>query len=327
MRERDSQNGFTIVELLVVIAIIGTLVGMLLPAVQSVREAARRTSCSNNISQLILASHNFESSFQRFPPGVCADGIDGVTRGIMPPVRGIDRPNWIGTKVYLLPYIEQDNLDKRLTANRSVRTGDSGFWWDTAISNNYSDAGTQNIPQFLCPSDGGHLKATGIFIGFYSRDSPSNTGGFWDPSGSSSHLGRSNYMSCAGVSGAPEKQSAHPYWSKFEGIFTNRSETSFGEIKDGSSNTIAFGEQASNTIVGRTKTDYSWLADGMMGGYGIHSGTSDGAWYQFKSKHADVIFIANADGSAHPLRTDIDTQAWYNLCGCADGRTNNASSF
>ena len=67
---KQDPKGFTLVELLVVIAIIGILIGMLLPAVQQVREAARRTQCANSMRQLALAMHNFESSNSHFPPGV-----------------------------------------------------------------------------------------------------------------------------------------------------------------------------------------------------------------------------------------------------------------
>jgi prepilin-type N-terminal cleavage/methylation domain-containing protein len=91
------KRGFTLVELLVVIAIIGILIGLLLPAVQMVREAARRTACSNHLRQLGLAALNYESAFGYFPPGV-VDNDDDLKDALH---SGI---------VYLLPYIEQQNL-------------------------------------------------------------------------------------------------------------------------------------------------------------------------------------------------------------------------
>ena len=317
---RPAPRGLTLIELLVVISIIGILIAMLMPAVQRLRESARRTTCLNNIRQLALASLAYEVNHQLFPPGVCADGLAGKTRGISPAVAGIDTPNWIGTKVYLLPLLDRDDLNSSFVANRSVDTGDAGQWWDTSISNNFRDAGTRNIPSFLCPSDGGHLSATGIMLGFYAHDLPTNPGAFWDGSGASAHLGRTNYMSCSGVSGSPEKASAHEYWGRYSGIYTNRSKSGFDKISDGASNTVAFGEQASNTVVNGVKTDYTWTADGMMGAYGIHSGAGDGEWFQFKSRHSGgVMMIALGDGSARAVSASIGEAIWHQICGCADG--------
>jgi prepilin-type N-terminal cleavage/methylation domain-containing protein/prepilin-type processing-associated H-X9-DG protein len=100
MRNRLKFSGFTLVELLVVIAIIGILVGLLLPAVQAAREAARRMQCSNNVKQISLAVHNFDSTYKRLPgAGQC--GSTGSTT----------TPYMIhSTLTFLLPYIEQQNV-------------------------------------------------------------------------------------------------------------------------------------------------------------------------------------------------------------------------
>jgi prepilin-type N-terminal cleavage/methylation domain-containing protein/prepilin-type processing-associated H-X9-DG protein len=100
-RGHRSRSGFTLVELLVVIAIIGILVALLLPAVQAAREAARRTTCLNSLSQLGLASHNFEFHFETLPAGVTnADG----------PIRNEPKGTHVSWVVKLLPYLEQNTL-------------------------------------------------------------------------------------------------------------------------------------------------------------------------------------------------------------------------
>src|SRR5262245_41928723 len=128
----EKRRGFTLLELLVVIAIIAVLIGLLLPAVQKVREAAARMTCSNNLKQIALATHNYHDTYQKFPTG----GRLSVFVG--------DRPT-MGTTLWieLLPYFEQDNLQKK---------------WDDCDNRNNVAGGrnattAQVIKVLLCPSD------------------------------------------------------------------------------------------------------------------------------------------------------------------------------
>lgn len=125
-------RGFTLVELLVVIAIVGLLVGLLLPAVQMAREAARRMQCQNNLKQLGIALHNYESSHRKLPPSMiwagrgepngggllCIGAFDRVAMGVSP-ASGPDplRANWV---VMLLPYMEQANLSQSMNNNLAM---------------------------------------------------------------------------------------------------------------------------------------------------------------------------------------------------------------
>ncbi|MFO0941144.1 MAG: DUF1559 domain-containing protein [Pirellulales bacterium] len=116
------RRAFTLVELLVVIAIIGVLVGLLLPAVQAAREAARRTQCQNNLKQIALACHNFESVQRMFPRS---------NTTVAP---------WHGWIAQILPYIEQENVKTIYAQNVS--------WYDSANTT----ARSVIVPSFLCPS-------------------------------------------------------------------------------------------------------------------------------------------------------------------------------
>jgi prepilin-type N-terminal cleavage/methylation domain-containing protein/prepilin-type processing-associated H-X9-DG protein len=133
LRRRD---GFTLVELLVVIAIIGVMVGLLLPAVQAAREAARRMQCSNNMKQLGLALHNYHSAYNQFPYGSVK--YERVTGGSIPTVSGT---------LFLLPFIEMGNLLEAFDRDaKSVMAAGSNVWDSPVLQG----AGPQ--PAFLCPS-------------------------------------------------------------------------------------------------------------------------------------------------------------------------------
>src|SRR5262249_33893273 len=105
------RSGFTLIELLVVIAIIAVLIGLLLPAVQKIREAAARMACSNNLKQIALAAHNYHDAIGHLPPGYLgrAAPYGAIARA------EITRGPQVGTLCLLLPYLEGENIFKNLT--------------------------------------------------------------------------------------------------------------------------------------------------------------------------------------------------------------------
>src|SRR5689334_17215175 len=118
MRPRNARpSGFTLIELLVVIAIIAILIGLLLPAVQKVREAAARMSCQNNLKQLGLGLHNYQATTGYFPPGALRSPASGAVGPFFLKF-GVTtnnvRHSW---SVFVLPYIEQDNVYKLYSIN------------------------------------------------------------------------------------------------------------------------------------------------------------------------------------------------------------------
>jgi prepilin-type N-terminal cleavage/methylation domain-containing protein/prepilin-type processing-associated H-X9-DG protein len=144
-----ARRAFTLIELLVVIAIIAILIGLLLPAVQKVREAAARAQCSNNIKQLGIAAHAYHDSFKHLPPAVQIAGLNlgnpgswvNCTSSYRNPGFG---PNWA---VFLLPYIEQDALYK---ANQA---GINNYLKSNGTDQSWRNVRSTLIPTMLCPSD------------------------------------------------------------------------------------------------------------------------------------------------------------------------------
>ena len=139
MMRRYTRKGFTLIELLVVIAIIAVLVGLLVPAVQKVREAANRMSCSNNLKQLGLATANHDATKGYFP-GLA----DGAPNGLF------NASYAFGVLANLLPYVEQENLQKLIDFSKQATL--SG--WRGDINPVHDAACATVVKTFLCPSDG-----------------------------------------------------------------------------------------------------------------------------------------------------------------------------
>jgi prepilin-type N-terminal cleavage/methylation domain-containing protein len=125
-------RGFTLIELLVVIAIIAILISLLLPAVQQAREAARRTQCKNNMKQIVLAMHNYESTFRVFP-GLSSSSQYGFS-----------------VQARILPYIDQGNLQNLIDFNIPLMLGSGG---SQSLNPIHAEAAGQPLPLFLCPSE------------------------------------------------------------------------------------------------------------------------------------------------------------------------------
>jgi prepilin-type N-terminal cleavage/methylation domain-containing protein len=227
---RVRRSGFTLVELLVVIAIIGILVGLLLPAVQSAREAARRMTCSKNVREVGLATLNFESAFKRLPPGVLTPISNPATPGLMPAPLGFqfDQHNGLGHLVHILPYLELRNLSQVFEAEMNLNPDTDGvgaasgserqlknvYWWnnDYGVSPpNRPSAWTtaqNNIPIFLCPSDiadqGLEFSILVVFATTGATTALPGHSYYYESSAFADWhrtVGKTNYLGCAGRSG------------------------------------------------------------------------------------------------------------------------------
>ncbi len=218
-----SRSAFTLIELLVVIAIIAILIGLLLPAVQKVREAAARSQCQNNLHQLVLAAHNAQDTYNYLPPGFGWFTNGGSVRG--------QQGQALGTALFLLmPFLEQQNLYNvcQVPVNQVSGQDTSGLGSDTALIY-YAQAGltpaVQNttIKVFLCPSDPS--------VGNWRNGGPYGTpGGSYDCSYAENCFVFMNAP--AFTSPAAGGQLAAQFQPKIPATFT-----------DGTSNTVLFAEK------------------------------------------------------------------------------------
>ena len=333
----SSRTGFTLVELLVVIAIIGILIGMLLPAVQAVREAARRTQCMNNLRQVALASLNFESANMVFPSsgfqaaGFVAGGTNRATLG---------REN-LGWGYQILNQLEQNNLFA-LRASGGIGSG-------SPIS-----AGT--VPAYNCPSRDGERFLTdpstreqtalgdyaGFFVGvdfpgFVTEVAiPFNGTLDFQPELAPEEQPESTNVWVGAITKAGHINS--------DGSLRNSSRVGFGTLTDGSSNTIMYGEKAvrsSEYQVTGTYDDVPWEAQGYFASsnwstmrtlgpagrliadndisFVDSAGVSVAHQKGFGSAHPGTVNFALCDGSTHAVSNSLGAFQFYQLGHRSDG--------
>jgi len=319
MLGRNRRTGFTLIELLVVIAIIAILIGLLLPAVQKVREAAARMKCSNQLKQIALAAHNFESANGRLPPGCLAD----------PPGQAISfNYQYYGTLALLLPYVEQDAIYKQISPMPILNPTATGpNWWDTTAWG----LSFNRIKSFECPSDNA---ANAKQIAVLTDTQPSGTTSafleYWTFGANPPYnFGVTNYV---GVMGGMGKVGNG--WDTWAGMLYTQSSWTLGQVSgaDGTSNTLFFGEYS--TTAGslpapagsgdNPTTAFAWMG---CGGLPQAYGFSSPSFYKFGSMHTAVINFAFGDGSVRAVRKDATTRTVRSAAGAADGENYAANSI
>lgn len=328
-----SRAAFTLVELLVVIAIIGVLVALLLPAVQSAREAARRMQCQNNVKQLALALHNYHDVNLAFPPCMSFDtGVSDISNSAN------YRANWV---IRILPFAEQQNLYNSFDHTQFI-----------SHANNRNARGT-DLPFMKCPSDGrNRIKFAGTISGENDNWARGNYG-------ANGVNGQMNISGAAGETGA---------WADMtkRGVMSCNVSLNMGEIRDGTSNVMLIGELRAGLMDKDRRGVWAMGAAGSSGlfwhGYGgddngpnfYHPSADDddiagcnqipvdlqkaermtcysgGTSWQAtaRSTHQGGIYCAFADGSVHFISDNINTSGewgttpaiWDYLIASGDGK-------
>jgi len=311
-----TRSGFTLIELLVVIAIIAVLIGLLVPAVQKVRQAAAKIQCGNNLHQIAIAAHNYEGTRQMLPSGADVQNI--------------------GCMVYLLPYMEQDNVYNNFSFQPT-----SGLMWYQDAKNRPPSTGSMTIPRppalygseskiksLLCPAAPAPESYVTAFMSVnyatagidYPSSAPYGHVGSSEPG--ALVVGRSNYVGMAGY----YSPSSYPTYA---GMFTYNSKNSLANIPDGTSNTIMFGEIAGGFVtwaggggIPDGVTGFAWTCGFNYAGFGTPvagPAAKNTNFGLFNSQHTNIINVAMGDGSVRPLSTSVDWNTWLYLCGMQDG--------
>jgi prepilin-type N-terminal cleavage/methylation domain-containing protein/prepilin-type processing-associated H-X9-DG protein len=309
---RLRSHGFTLIELLVVIAIIALLMALLLPAIQKVREAANKMLCQSNLRQLAIASHNYHNDYLKLPPGYLGPIPNTTTAAPLPNFQGA------GVLVYLLPYMEADNIFKGLRCNLSLSPAPpvtpTPGWPFISADWNLANA---KMKMFLCPSDTMDIDTPTISVILATHSTHTGTGttpttGFFQtvqwvvaPNNILPN-GRTNYVGINGGCG----EGTNLFWGRYTGILSNRSQNTLGQltVQDGTSNTMMFAE----TIGGITSTgirEYarSWYGSGSMPTYRGFWNSRDfthpgGPVFKMSSRHAAGVNVSFGDGSTRTVR-------------------------
>lgn len=296
------RGGFTLVELLVVIAIIGILVSMTLPAVQSVREAARNTQCLNKVRQIGLAVQNYESAHMAIPPARAADGF-------------------LTWPVYLLPFLEQGNLVNRLDLLQRYRQQDPNVL-------------RTPLELMVCPS---RNRPGGMISVAESRNEPvGGVGDYAGNAGTTEFLIDDAWARFSGpVNGVFNSGLSNENLVESDRLITGpKGRYTFASITDGLSNTIFIGEKYVNQD--HTNESGGWgdgaLLNGdhpdtflRLGGFALGIAKSSelplspGEFPVFGSAHPSTANFVLGDASVHSLSKNVAEQTLSNLCARNDG--------